>query len=94
MKKLQVMIIGKRWFQKTCGNTYHTAEVIVNNKTLGKTMVTYGYGEQYVESGFNLLLKHNIIKGAVTTNDIRQYFRDNEGSLLTCICDVKRKRDL
>lgn len=43
-----VTIIGRRWFQKSYGNTYNTASIYVDGKLLHKTLKHYGYGEHYL----------------------------------------------
>ena len=48
-------IVGRRWFQRSYGNTYHTATVYVDGVCIGKTSRQYGYGDQFVQSGFELL---------------------------------------
>lgn len=53
-----VLIIGRRWFDRVNGNTYHTAEVQVNGEFVGKSRMTYGYDEQYLETGKEILLDH------------------------------------
>jgi len=53
-----VLIIGRRWFDKANGNTYHTAEVVVNDKVIGKSRMSYGYEEQYIQTGKEILLDH------------------------------------
>lgn len=42
-----ITIIGKKWFDKVNGNTYHTARIMVNGKTVGEIPYQYGYGDQY-----------------------------------------------
>jgi len=53
-----VLIIGRRWFDRANGNTYHTAEVQVNGNFVGKSSMTYGYDDQYVQTGKEILLQH------------------------------------
>ena len=53
-----VLIIGRRWFDRVNGNTYHTAEVVVNDKVIGKSRMSYGYEEQYIQTGKEILLDH------------------------------------
>ncbi len=53
-----VLIIGRRWFDRANGNTYHTAEVVVNDKIIGKSRMSYGYEEQYIQTGKEILLDH------------------------------------
>ena len=43
MKKIESLrIYGRRWFQRSYGNTYHTVRVIVNGEEF-KSDITYGY---------------------------------------------------
>ena len=42
MKRIETLkIYGKRWFQKSYGNTCHTVTVIVNGEEM-KSGITYG----------------------------------------------------
>jgi antirestriction protein len=52
-----VTIIGKRWFDRANGNTYHTALVLVNGQSYGKSDITYGYDNAYLQTGKERLLK-------------------------------------
>ena len=55
MKKINTMKIeGKRWFQRSYGNTYHTVKVFVNGEVL-KSEITYGYGSHYLQTAAELL---------------------------------------
>jgi hypothetical protein len=55
MKEIKTLKIeGKRWFQKSYGNTYHTATVTVNGETL-KSEITYGYDNHYLQTAADLL---------------------------------------
>jgi hypothetical protein len=46
-KMRTVTVIGRRWFDRPNGNTYHTAVVLVDGKLLVKTQPTYGYWDEY-----------------------------------------------
>lgn len=55
MKKINTMKIeGKRWFQRSYGNTYHTVKVFVNGEAL-TSEITYGYGSHYLQTAAELL---------------------------------------
>lgn len=55
MKEIKTLkITGKRWFQKSYGNTYHTVTVLVNGEEL-KSGITYGYGNHYLTTAAELL---------------------------------------
>ena len=57
-----ITVIGRRWFDKVNGNTYHTAEILIDGKPVHKVPFTYGYGEQYVQSAGEWLHKQGLIK--------------------------------
>ena len=79
-------IVGRRWFQKTYGNTYHAVKVYVNNEILVKDF-SYGYGSQYLQTAIDLLKSagYNIN----TFSDLRSIEGFTES-----VTDVKRKKDL
>lgn len=86
MKKVKVIsIYGKRWFQKTYGNTYHIAKVYIltEDGQLDKfaTPITYGYGSQYVETGKEAAKAHGY---DVETAEV--FYHEPT--------DVQRKKDL
>lgn len=57
----EVSIVGRRWFRKGYGGTYHTAAIFVDGKGVFKTPMEYGYGDQYVETGTQWLEDNNYI---------------------------------
>ena len=61
VKVESIMVVGRRWFEKTNGNTYHTAEIYINNEFINKIDLTYGYGDQYYWSAWQWLLKNNYV---------------------------------
>jgi hypothetical protein len=88
-----VVVIGKRWFDRVNGNTYHTAEVEVNGTTLGKSPMTYGYDEQYLQTGKEILLKHYDLPRGMTERSPMWQLRDY-GVTLTKYVSDGLKRDL
>lgn len=89
MKKINTLeVIGRRWFQKSYGNTYHTTTVIVNGEEL-KSDIEYGYGNAYLQTAVDLLSAN----GYEVPSDNLEAFR--------MVCeyphnakDVDRKKDL
>jgi hypothetical protein len=68
-----VFVIGRRWFDRVNGNTYHTAEVEVNGIYVGKSRMTYGYGDQYLETAKEILLeKYDFPKGMTDRSSLWQ----------------------
>lgn len=89
MKKIESLkIYGRRWYQKSYGNTYHTARVIVNGEEL-KNRIKYGYENHYLQTAAELLRENGY--------DIP----DDNADAYALMCkyphkavDVDRKRDL
>jgi len=55
-KKIEhIGIIGRRWFEKRNGNTYHTAEIFVNGRKVHKLGVSYGGGSMYEQNAVEWL---------------------------------------
>jgi hypothetical protein len=72
-----VLIIGRRWFDRVNGNTYHTAEVQVNGEFVGKSRMTYGYDDQYLETGKEILLDHYELPEGMTDRSALWQLREH-----------------
>jgi hypothetical protein len=56
----ELQIVGRRWFSRTHGNTYHTVAVFLDGEPLGHTEdMVYGYGDQYRWTGLLLAIKNS-----------------------------------
>lgn len=87
------VIIGKRWFQKTYGNTYHSVKVFYNGEFLGENVYSYGYGDSYLQTAFGIIKSKGFFQG-------ENYFpwakidADDSISVVYQVIDVQRKKDL
>ena len=45
-----ITVLGRRWFDKVNGNTYHTSQIMIDGKTVHITPYQYGYGNQYEQT--------------------------------------------
>lgn len=89
MKKINTMKIdGKRWFQRSYGNTYHTVKIYVNDEVL-KSEITYGYGSHYLQTAAELL-KENGYDVPEDNGKAYAYV----AKFPHTVEDVKRKKDL
>lgn len=89
MRKIESLeIYGKRWFQKSCGNTYHSVTVLVNGEEL-KSDITYGYGNHYLTTAAELL-KVNGYDIPLDNGEAFAMMVRYEHNVI----DVKRKKDL
>jgi len=44
-----ITVIGKRWFQRTYGNTYNSVHILIDGKQVEYLPFGYGYGEYYLQ---------------------------------------------
>ena len=89
MKRIETLkIYGRRWFQKSYGNTYHTVTVIVNGEEM-KSGITYGYGNHYLQTAADMLRNagYDIPKDNGEAYAMMTRYEHNAE-------DVKRKKDL
>lgn len=52
---MSLHIEGRRWFQRTYGNTYHTVTVYANGAQVFKSPKAYGYGDQWIQTALDWL---------------------------------------
>jgi len=43
-----IVVTGRRWFQRTYGNTYHSCQIIVDGVSIEGIEFVYGYGDHYL----------------------------------------------
>ena len=84
-------IEGRRWFQRTYGNTYHSVRIYGNNKELAYLPFQYGYGEGWLQTAIDWLKENQLIPDNAEYGT--RYLREELGGTYSCI-DVTRKADL
>ena len=96
---MTIHIEGRRWFQRTYGNTYHSVRIFEGNKEIAYLPYQYGYGEGFLQTAWEwlgkngrpeLLERHD---NGSYKNYGTQYLREVLGGTYSVI-DVDRKRDL
>ena len=56
MRKHGLVIVAKRWFQKSYGNTYHSVSIYQGGQRVAYTPTPrYGYGDQWIVTAGELL---------------------------------------
>jgi hypothetical protein len=102
IKKIQwCVMIGRRWFRKSAGNTYTSVSVYVNGKHLGTT-IDGGYGDYYRQMGFKVLQSAGywsndgaLINGFDSDQSaFNQFVMDNRGKFVFEVVDVPTEKDL
>jgi hypothetical protein len=84
-------IAGRRWFDRTYGNTYHTFQIFFTDGTSFKSAIMYGYGDHYLTTAFakleSLQLMHPRDRQRLT-------HALHEAGITWNVSDVGRKKDL
>lgn len=96
-KKATITVIGRRWFERVNGNTYHSVEVYVNGDLVERMPFDYGYGSQYMQNAGEILAKHYDLPLEKYKQGGRQslwHLRDFGFTLIDSVTDVERKKDL
>lgn len=89
----RIHVVGRRWFQKTYGNTYNTVRYNINDGEWIELPRTYGYGDYYIQRVQEDLVK----KGLLPKKELSALWSvcDDMGiKLITTVHDVPRQRDL
>jgi len=93
-----ITIMGRKWFDKVNGNTYHSATILVDGRHVHKVDYEYGYGDQYVWSAWEWLDANGYIKIKRYSNggtEAPWQYCDREGIVLFYTAtDVNHKKDL
>ena len=62
MDKIKVLeVTAKEWFDRINGNSYFSAHIKINGEFITALPFQYGYGEQYLDSAKEELVKRGII---------------------------------
>jgi|ERR1051325_1424784 hypothetical protein len=91
----EITIIGKRWFQKTYGNTYHSVRILVNGEEVAFNPFTYGYENHYLQTAGTMLQELYDLPNSIDTQYFHVYRLQDAGMKLNVqVSDVERKKDL
>lgn len=93
MKQIETaIIIGKKWFDKVNGNTYHTARIIINGGEADiKSPRQYGYGNSYITTAAEIALENDYTRDNMTRERLREWLT---ASAIIDETSVTRRRDL
>lgn len=96
--KPNITIIGRRWFQRTYGNTYNTVRILIDGKTVAELPKEYGYGNHYYQRAAEWLNKNGYVQLEKYGNGCMQPLHalrdDGLIGLEYWAEDVARERDL
>lgn len=100
MKKPNSVIIrGRRWFQKSYGNTYNTVSIEIDGREVTNLPMEYGYGDYYLQRAGDWLEANGYMPNRKhypngVAEPVWSYFQDRGISCEYDVIDVKHKRDL
>jgi hypothetical protein len=89
---IPIIITGRRWFQRSYGNTYHSATIIVGDHESLSTGIHYGYGDHYLYTALELAKSKGLIPDTLTARSCD--CADAGYRLITSVADVAREKDL
>jgi hypothetical protein len=93
IKKLELR--GKRWFERTNGNTYYSAVAIYNGQEIARIDYAYGYGDQWLFDLCRLIVVDAIAIGDMKPWQFIDFLEQENGiAVFTAVENVKRKKDL
>lgn len=84
-------IEGRRWFQRTYGNTYHSVRIWIDGKQVVVLPFQYGYGEGFLQTAIDWPKANKHIPGDAEYGTC--YLRETLGGTYSVI-DVTRREDL
>ena len=89
-----IAILGRRWFEKTNGNTYFSCDIFVNGEQVHRIDFSYGYGSMYFLEGALWLKQNGYLPTQRDVEGLRRYCQRRKIDLYDSVADVQRKRDL
>lgn len=94
-----ITVIGRRWFNRGPGNTYHSAEILVNGKRVGGIDFAYGYDDAYLQNAADWLEANGYMPDRDhhangSADPLWAYCRDREIEFAYSVSDVSRRKDL
>lgn len=92
MKALTV--IGRRWFNKTFGNTYHSVIALVDGQEVVSIPYAYGYGNQWEWNALAALKARGLLPGVKEVESLWSYCERMGVIYTSTVTDVPRKKDL
>jgi hypothetical protein len=90
-----VQVNGRRWFERTNGNTYHSVTVEIDGAPIGTVPFAYGYGDQYIQTATTILERDERFAGKLDGPVYLRYALNDLGHTFSAdVTDVPRRKDL
>lgn len=85
-------VYGRRWWQRTTGNTYHSVRVLLDGVEVARCPYAYGYGTGYSQTAVELLKEAGIVPKDHPAS--LAWRLDDLFTVVENVEDVQRKKDL
>lgn len=94
-----IVIIGRKWFDKSRGSTYFSAVGLINGIEKVNIPYDYGYDNHYVEQVFKQLRESGYITNAIQYpnhchQSLSEYCKENDITLYYTAANVSKRKDL
>lgn len=93
-KTKEIRLHGRRWFQRTYGNTYCTCQIWINGEKVHKTPEETGYDSMYSQLGTQWLEANGYLPNLDPYESLWRYCERMKITLIDDVDDVSRERDL
>lgn len=87
-----IEVYGRRWFQKSYGNTYNSVVIYVDGVEVANMPFNYGYGDHYRTIALEKLSELEILPKYI--HKIASYELRENYNINYSVQDVDRKKDL
>lgn len=88
---MAIHIEGRRWFQRTYGNTYHSVRIFEDGELVATLPYQYGYGDQFLQTALDWLKANGKVPADAEYGT--RYLREVLGGTYS-VSDVTRQKDL
>ena len=94
-----ILVVGRRWFQRGPGNTYHSVNIYVNGKLVHRIPFAYGYDRMFEQNAEVWLIENGYIRAEKYKHGggyppMWQLAKDQGFTYEATVSDVARKKDL
>lgn len=98
-KMSQLVLVGRRWFNRGPGNTYHSVEIHLDGNLVHKIPFAYGYGDQWEWNAWEWLDANGYTPGREHhengSAEMPRFYCERMGIMYTrTVTDVPRRKDL
>jgi len=91
---MTIHIEGRRWFQRTYGNTYHSVRIFEDGEQIAYLPQQYGYDDQYIQTAIEWLEANNKIEPRDRRTPGGTLFLRETLKASYSVSDVSREKDL